>query len=64
PAMRQRFTHRKRLELALSLLTDARLDALITHSAPWDQLPQVMARLAGPGAADVLCHRIDYPAAP
>ncbi|MCU0762067.1 MAG: zinc-binding alcohol dehydrogenase [Hydrogenophaga sp.] len=64
PAMRQRFTHRQRLELALSLLTDARLDALITHSAPWDQLPQVMARLAGPGAADVLCHRIDYPAAP
>lgn len=60
-AMRGRWSHRQRLELALSLLTDARLDALITHSAPFDELPQVLSRLAGPEAPDVLCHRIDYP---
>lgn len=63
PAMRARWSHRRRLELALSLLTDARLDALITHSALFTELPQVMAQLAGPEAGDVLCHRIDYPAA-
>lgn len=62
-AMRHRYTHRQRLELALSLLADPRLDALISHHAPWQQLPEVMARLAGPDATDVLCHRIDYPAA-
>lgn len=60
--MRGRWSHRQRLELALKMLTDARLDALITHSAPFDELPQVLARLAGPDAPDVLCQRIDYPA--
>jgi len=59
--MRGRWSHRQRLELALKLLTDARLDALITHSAPFDELPQVLLRLAGADAPDVLCQRIDYP---
>jgi hypothetical protein len=59
--MRGRWSHRQRLELALKMLTDPRLDALITHSAPFDELPQVLQRLAGSGAPDVLCHRIDYP---
>jgi hypothetical protein len=36
------------------------LDALITDSAPFDQLPAVLQRLAD-GAADTLCQRIDYP---
>lgn len=60
-AMRGRWSHRQRLELALKMLTDARLDALITHSAPFDELPKVLQRLAGTEAPDVLCHRIDYP---
>ncbi|WP_332739155.1 zinc-dependent alcohol dehydrogenase [Hydrogenophaga sp.] len=60
-AQRGRWSHRRRLELALSLLTDPVLDGLITHSAPFCELPQVLARLAT-GASDTLCHRIDYPA--
>lgn len=59
-AQRGRWTHRRRLELALSLLTDPALDALITHHAPFDDLPQVLARLAGPDT-QTLCQRIDYP---
>lgn len=60
-AQRGRWTHRRRLELALSMLTDPALDQLITHRATFDQLPQVLERLAGPLAADTLCQRIDYP---
>ncbi len=54
------WSHRRRLELALSLLTDPALDRLITHSAPFHELPAVLERLST-GAADTLCHRIDYP---
>ena len=57
---RGRWSHHRRLELALSLLTDPVLDRLITHSAPFDELPQVLHRLSN-GAADTLCHRIDFP---
>ena len=57
---RGRWSHRRRLELALSLLTDPALDRLITHSAPFHELPAVLERLST-GAADTLCHRIDYP---
>lgn len=59
---RDRWSHRQRLELALSLLTEPVLDDLITHTAPFAELPQVLARLAGPDAPDTLCQRIDYPA--
>ncbi len=57
---RGRWSHRRRLELALSLLTDPVLDRLITHSAPFHDLPNVLERLAS-GDRDTLCHRIDYP---
>ena len=57
---RGRWNHRRRLELALSLLTDPVLDRLITHSAPFHELPAVLEGLST-GAADTLCHRIDYP---
>lgn len=57
---RGRWSHRRRLELALSLLTDPVLDRLITHSAPFHELPAVLERLST-GAADTLCHRIDFP---
>lgn len=62
-AQRARWTHRRRLALALSLLVDPVLDRLVTHSAPFAELPEVLARLAGPpgSAPDTLCHRIDYP---
>ena len=58
-AQRARWTHARRMGLALSLLQDARLDALMTDSAPFEQLPEVLARLAS-GAPDTLCQRIDY----
>ncbi len=65
-ARRARWTHRRRLALALSLLDDPALDGLITDTAAFEQLPQVLARLAdrSGGAADTLCQRIDYAAPP
>ncbi|MDM0104504.1 zinc-binding alcohol dehydrogenase [Variovorax sp. J22R24] len=59
-AQRARWSHHRRLALALSLLRDPLLDGLITDSAPFDDLPEVLARLAA-GAPDTLCQRIDYP---
>lgn len=57
-AQRARWTHRRRLELALSLLGDARLDALCSSTGSLDELPQTMQRFAS-GAAG-LCHVIEY----
>lgn len=58
PHARSRFTHRKRLELALSLLTDPALDNLIDGESAFEDLPSTMAELArAPGP---LCHRVRY----
>jgi NADPH:quinone reductase-like Zn-dependent oxidoreductase len=58
-AQRARWTHARRLALALRLLDDAALDLLITGEDRFDELPRVLARLAaGPGEA--ICHRIRY----
>jgi hypothetical protein len=47
------------MRLALSLLLDDRLDALITGESPFEELPAIMGRLArDPGAE--LSHRIRY----
>lgn len=54
-----RWTHARRMALALGLLADSRLDALISGESPFDELPAVMARLAASGKG-VLCHRIKY----
>jgi threonine dehydrogenase-like Zn-dependent dehydrogenase len=56
---RARWSHRRRLELALRLLGDDRLDHLITGESPFAKLPQVMTRLAS-GDLPALCHRIVY----
>jgi NADPH:quinone reductase-like Zn-dependent oxidoreductase len=58
-AQRARWSHGQRLALALSLLTDPALDRLITHHAPFEDLPQVLQRLAA-GDTETLCQRIDY----
>jgi len=59
PSQRARWDARRRLQLALSMLADPALDALITGESPFEALPQVMARLASaPG--ETLCHRIRY----
>jgi 2-desacetyl-2-hydroxyethyl bacteriochlorophyllide A dehydrogenase len=55
-----RWDTRRRMQLALGMLTDPALDVLITSESDFDALPQVMAQLAAaPG--DALCHRIRYP---
>lgn len=57
PAQRPRWTHRRRLELALALLADPALDALISGESAFAELPAVLPTLA---AGDALCHRIRY----
>ena len=58
-AQRARWDFARRMGLALDLLTDQRLDMLITGEDPFTELPAVMARLSrNPG--DTLCHRIRY----
>lgn len=59
PAQSARWTHASRLALALTLLDHPALDALITDAASFDELPQVLQRLAQAPSA-TLCHRIDY----
>jgi 2-desacetyl-2-hydroxyethyl bacteriochlorophyllide A dehydrogenase len=56
---RGRWNNRRRLGLALDLLTDPKLDSLITGESPFDELPTVMARMAAAPAATI-CHRIRY----
>ncbi|MEM6994045.1 MAG: zinc-binding alcohol dehydrogenase [Myxococcota bacterium] len=57
PHRAPRWTYRRRLALALRLVADARLDALISSESPFSTLPDVMPRLSqGPA----LCHRIVY----
>jgi threonine dehydrogenase-like Zn-dependent dehydrogenase len=59
-SQRARWDSRRRMQLALSMLDDPALDALITGESAFEALPQVMAQLAAaPGAT--LCHRIRYP---
>ncbi|MGZ9106678.1 MAG: zinc-dependent alcohol dehydrogenase [Rhodoplanes sp.] len=56
---RARWTHRRRVELALRLLADERLDALIAGESRFESLPEVMRALAQ-GTLPALCHRIRY----
>lgn len=59
PRQRARLSHRQRLEIALALLADDRLDGLITGESAFTELPEVMARLSD-GSLPALCHRIRY----
>lgn len=59
-AQRSRWSHGRRLALALDLLRDPVLDVLLTDQAPFDALPAVLQRLSE-GAPETLCQRIDYP---
>jgi NADPH:quinone reductase-like Zn-dependent oxidoreductase len=60
PVQRARWDHARRLQLALQLLADPALDALVTGASPFDELPAVLARLAAGADAETVCHRIDY----
>jgi hypothetical protein len=56
---RARWDTRRRMQLALRLLADPALDAMITGESRFDSLPTVMATLAA-SAGKTLCHRIRY----
>ncbi|AWI75089.1 dehydrogenase [Parazoarcus communis] len=60
PGRLPRWDYRRRLELALSLLTDPVLDALISGESSFFDLPTVMASVLDRDA-NTLCHRIRYP---
>lgn len=58
-ARRGRRTATERLTLALDLLRDPAFDTLITGASRFEELPDVMARLAG-GSLPALCHTLTY----
>jgi threonine dehydrogenase-like Zn-dependent dehydrogenase len=58
-ARRGRRTTAERLALALDLLRDPAFDALLTGASRFDELPEVMARLAA-GQLPALCHTLTY----
>jgi len=59
PARALRRTAADRLALALELLRDPAFDVLLTGESRFDELPEVMARLAA-GSLQALCHAITY----
>jgi threonine dehydrogenase-like Zn-dependent dehydrogenase len=59
PARSARRTTADRLALALELLRDPAFDVLVTGESGFDELPDVMARLAA-GSLPALCHTITY----
>ena len=60
PSRSARWDTRRRMQLALSLLQHAELDALITAESDFESLPDVMADLAGADASTRVCHRVRY----
>ena len=60
PSRRSSVKHRQRLAMAIDLLADVRLDALIAPPINFDDLPAQLPRILAPGSG-VLCQRIDYP---
>ncbi|MXM65580.1 dehydrogenase [Streptomyces sp. HUCO-GS316] len=59
PARRSSRTYADRLALALDLLADPALDALVTGECAFEELPDVLPRLAS-GEIPALCHRVRY----
>jgi threonine dehydrogenase-like Zn-dependent dehydrogenase len=59
PHRAPRWSHRRRLEVAMGLLADPRLDVLISGESDFHDLPGVMDRLSR-DPAGALCHRIRY----
>lgn len=56
---RARWDYQRRLQLALSLLSDPVLDQLITSESAFADLPETLARLASTPDGTI-CHRITY----
>ena len=60
PSQRPRWTHRRRLGLALELLADEVFDRLLGEKTRFDDLPETMGRLSA-GRGGGLCHLVHYP---
>jgi threonine dehydrogenase-like Zn-dependent dehydrogenase len=58
PARRQRWSHRRRLALALRLLRDPIFEVLLSSESRFAELPELMPRLAASTGA--LCHTLRY----
>ncbi|WNM31492.1 zinc-binding alcohol dehydrogenase [Streptomyces sp. Li-HN-5-11] len=59
PARSGSRTYADRLALALDLLADPALDALVTGESAFDELPEIMPKLAS-GEIPALCHLVRY----
>jgi threonine dehydrogenase-like Zn-dependent dehydrogenase len=59
PARRGRRSHADRRAIALELLSDPAFDALITGECRFDELPEVLPRLAA-GSLPGMCHLVTY----
>lgn len=59
PSHRPRWTHRRRLEAAISLLSDPALDALIAPAIRFEDLPKRLPDVLKAGSG-ILCQRVDY----
>ncbi|CAM5196816.1 hypothetical protein CDEF62S_03278 [Castellaniella defragrans] len=59
PSRAARWSHHRRLSLAVALCADPRLDALFAPDVAFDALPDTLARLADPADA-TLCQRVRY----
>jgi hypothetical protein len=60
PSRRADVTHRQRLEAALVLTADERLDALVTPAVTFHELPLRLPDILKPHSG-VLCQLISYP---
>jgi len=58
-SQRARWSTWRRMQLVFRLLRDPALEALISGTSAFDDLPEVLARLASPSEY-TLCHRIEY----
>jgi NADPH:quinone reductase-like Zn-dependent oxidoreductase len=59
PSHRAEWTHRRRLEHAVGLLADARLDVLLEPAIAFADLPARLPSVLAPGSS-ILCQCIDY----
>jgi threonine dehydrogenase-like Zn-dependent dehydrogenase len=59
PSHRPRWTHRRRLEAAISLLSDSALDVLIAPAIRFEDLPKRLPDVLKTGSG-ILCQRVDY----
>jgi hypothetical protein len=60
PSRRATTSHRQRLQLAIEVMADARLDALLMPAVPFYELPERLSDILDPKSG-VLCQLIIYP---